>query len=571
MASEQVSIVIRAKDAASKVFGSVQKSLHGIRDAAGAVARTLAIVTAAAAGAVVGMAKMAIKGGEIVNVQRAFNRAVGGEGAEALGRLREATSGLINDYDLMVGFNKALTMGAVENAQQFGELAQTALALGRAMGLDANFALEKLNLGLARQSKLLLDDLGITMSVEQANKRYAASINKSATALTDEQKRLAFRTEAMRQARVAVENLGGVQLNAGDKAQQLGVKLQNVVAQLSAMVARSPQVAAFFEMLQTSIERLTPTFEAMVNKFTTWMGKITSFVTTIGDIRGWTNAIERFERAHIDRIKSDVDALDAYIDAQNARIGVLNQRIAELGTTKAGRRTSIYKEMQDEVESLTLALNYANEQKRLLVQGGGAGTPALTSKIPPWYGRPRMAGAGLAAVTGRAGTPLPWVAEARELSTRMRMITYQRNYLARLEDEGRAKDLATQQTEQMAMTVVHAFGAIAQSGGSLASTLIGGVASIAASIGGVTPVGAAAILTGGSILSRSFSSGPTPVEVARYAPLALQQQQDIIQPIHLTNIIKGIGDVEIARTERELLRRSRRDASFRIYPGSLTG
>jgi hypothetical protein len=79
----------------------------------------------------------------------------------------------------MVGMNRALALGAANNAEQFGELSRTAITLGRALGVDATFAMESLSLGIGRQSRLILDNLGLIVSVETANKKYAAALGKT--------------------------------------------------------------------------------------------------------------------------------------------------------------------------------------------------------------------------------------------------------------------------------------------------------------------------------------------------------------------------------------------------------
>ena len=65
--------------------------------------------------------------------------------------------------DLMVGLQPMPSLWArPTNVDEFAELAKTAISLGRALGVDAAFALESLSLGIGRQSKLILDNLGLT-------------------------------------------------------------------------------------------------------------------------------------------------------------------------------------------------------------------------------------------------------------------------------------------------------------------------------------------------------------------------------------------------------------------------
>jgi predicted phage gp36 major capsid-like protein len=59
-------------------------------------------------------------------------------------------------------------------------------------------------LGIGRQSRLILDNLGIMVDAEETNKRDAASIRKTADELTDAEKKIAFTEEALRQLEAKV-------------------------------------------------------------------------------------------------------------------------------------------------------------------------------------------------------------------------------------------------------------------------------------------------------------------------------------------------------------------------------
>jgi hypothetical protein len=227
----------------------------GLRDAFGKVRNVALGVTAAITGMIVALGRFAQRGGEVTNIQRAFGRSAG-EVEGSLNQLRQATHGLISDYDLMVGYNRAMTLGSAENIDQFGDLAQAAIALGRALGVDAAFALESLNLGIGRQSRLILDNLGLIVSVESANEQYAASLGKSTKELTENERRIAFRTAALESARRKIEQLGGVELNAADNVVRLTTALKNMRDALTKVVAKSPVVARFFEELAARAKTL---------------------------------------------------------------------------------------------------------------------------------------------------------------------------------------------------------------------------------------------------------------------------------------------------------------------------
>lgn len=209
--------------------------------------KTIAAAGAAVVGYGVALAKLAERGGQVIGVQTAFTRKTG-DAAGALNTLREATTGLINDYDLMVGFNRAATLGAAKTAEEYGELAKTGITLGRALGVDAAFAVESLSIGIGRQSKLILDNLGLIVDAEGAYKTYAAQLGKTVDQLTQEERATAFRNATLESARQKVAELGGVTETAADQLTRFKVGFANLRDAVAQFIAKSDAMnTAFFE------------------------------------------------------------------------------------------------------------------------------------------------------------------------------------------------------------------------------------------------------------------------------------------------------------------------------------
>lgn len=174
----------------------------------------------------------ASNGAKLTQLSGSFERlskSVNQTASVMLSTMRTATKGLVSDLDLMQSANKAILLGLPVTAQEMGTLAQTALVLGRAMGLDATTALNDLVTALGRSSPLILDNLGLTVKLGEANENFARSIGKSANDLTDAERKLAFYRAAMDAARRKVDELGEAQLGAIDQLKRLGVELENNV------------------------------------------------------------------------------------------------------------------------------------------------------------------------------------------------------------------------------------------------------------------------------------------------------------------------------------------------------
>lgn len=107
-----------------------------------------------------------------------------------LKKLKEASAGTITQTKLMEQASNALVLGiAPEKMQRLMEISRSA---ARALGKDVDFMFQSIVTGIGRQSKLVLDNLGIVFRAEDAYKKYAKSLNKAAKDLTETEKKQAF-------------------------------------------------------------------------------------------------------------------------------------------------------------------------------------------------------------------------------------------------------------------------------------------------------------------------------------------------------------------------------------------
>lgn len=148
---------------------------------------------------------------EVESVGAAFEnltRSIGGTADSFLGKLRKATKDTVADLDLMRIANNAVLLTAATSEDQFATLAETARRLGRAVGRDTVEAINDLTLGIGRQSRLILDNLGLVVRVGDANEDYARKVNKTVEQLNVQERQQAFVIAAMDAARTKVRELG---------------------------------------------------------------------------------------------------------------------------------------------------------------------------------------------------------------------------------------------------------------------------------------------------------------------------------------------------------------------------
>lgn len=245
-----VNVIIKARDLASSVVGRFRRNLASISRTARDVTRAVVAWTVAIVAATVGLQKLAERGSKLIAVKRAFAKLTREE-TDALEGLREAASGTIADFDLMSLHNQALALGSAKTSAEFAKQIEITRILGRAQGIEATDALQKFTVGMARLSRLRLDDLGITLKQVEASERYAAQIGKSADELDETEKKIAFRTEAMRQAEILVERLSTGEMRGAEASNRFGIAIKNLGDRLAEVAAEAPLVTEFFDRLTT--------------------------------------------------------------------------------------------------------------------------------------------------------------------------------------------------------------------------------------------------------------------------------------------------------------------------------
>ena len=187
-----------------------------------------------------------------------------------LNKLRQAVNGTVSDLDLMTEANNALTLGVADNVDQLAELFDSAQRVGKVLGLDTTQAVNSLVTGMGRQSKLMLDNLGIIVNVEDAYERFAEDMNIVGRELDDNEKKLAFNNETMRQLKETVALLGDESLTTSEHLTALATSTEGFAATqwtyIQNIVGRTLQnIGIAAEEGEIGMTSYTEAFNALVN------------------------------------------------------------------------------------------------------------------------------------------------------------------------------------------------------------------------------------------------------------------------------------------------------------------
>ena len=213
------------------------------------------------------MVNMVAQAGKFEDLERGFDGLSGSieSSSEFLNKLREATDGTVDDMQLMQQANNAMMLGIVQSEDEMAQLFDTAQRLGQALGRDTVSSIESLVTGMGRQSRLMLDNLGIIVKSEDAYRKYALANNLASDSLSESQKKIAFNMEAMNQAKGIVNELGietlsttqhiaAMQVSSARLSRELGFILAPVIIGISkALVGAANVIEEYSTVLKSLI------------------------------------------------------------------------------------------------------------------------------------------------------------------------------------------------------------------------------------------------------------------------------------------------------------------------------
>lgn len=143
---------------------------------------------------------------------------LGASSGIALGSLAkkfaDATGGAISLQDAMSATTKAMSSGL--SVKQFEQLGEVATKASRALGVNMADAVSRLTRGITKIEPELLDELGLFTKVGQAADEYAKRVGKSASSLSDFEKRQAFTNAVLKEGQDKFSGIN-VEANPYDK------------------------------------------------------------------------------------------------------------------------------------------------------------------------------------------------------------------------------------------------------------------------------------------------------------------------------------------------------------------
>lgn len=332
----KVDITVGAKDKASKILKQVGASIVVINQAMELGAKFARGMVEA-----YDFAKM---GAEVEKTEFAFSQMTAAVGADAnalLVEMRNLTGGTISDFDLMQKAAKATTLGVpIEKVGEFAEIARAAAA---AMGESTSFMFDSIVTGTARQSKLILDNLGIIINMEQVYRDETAKLGHE---LSETEKKQAFMNAVIVQGQDIIRNIGDTSELASEKFAMFEATITNVKNKIAEVIG-----AEFADVLSDWSDELntfvkSAEFDKMVTslvRFVNTMAKAAPLViAAVSRIGGHFNTlyISMNKVFHFDEMENLRNSLEeteqALIDANRVAIEFVMQgeKVPEFWTNR---------------------------------------------------------------------------------------------------------------------------------------------------------------------------------------------------------------------------------------------
>ena len=154
-------------------------------------------------------------------------RSLDADMSDILDALREASLGMVSDFDLMQAASRAMMLGVSADSEQLAQLMEVAALRGRAMGISTTQAFNDIVTGIGRASPMILDNLGIVVDAEGKYQAYAEAVGKTAEELTKAEKTQALLNGVLESSKGLLEETGGLTLDNAGKWEQMSAAQKN--------------------------------------------------------------------------------------------------------------------------------------------------------------------------------------------------------------------------------------------------------------------------------------------------------------------------------------------------------
>lgn len=270
----------KINDSLNKTTESIDKTIKSLGKGLKGMGKELSVSVTAPISALAGSAVLFARlGGQYSSVQDAFRsmtKDMGINAEEFQKRVSDATGGQIDNLTILQSATRGLALIGKDAFNDFGDdftkMAELSKKAARATGQDVDFLFESLVLGIARESKLILDNLGVSIDITNAKEEYAKSLGKEVKALTASEEKHAVMTRTLSQLE---DTYGGVRVSAGGFSgawQELTTSLTNARIEIGREL--EPAMADLADTVTVFVKDLLPKIIDLLRIATDWFSNL---------------------------------------------------------------------------------------------------------------------------------------------------------------------------------------------------------------------------------------------------------------------------------------------------------
>jgi hypothetical protein len=320
------------------IFSSVT---GGIAKGAGLVTGELAILKQAF--------EFGEEGAQVIQTGKSFDVLMEKVGASSdlLDQLRTASRGTIDDMKLMSsttvllsGTQGDLATALADSTPRLLEIAKAANKLNPALG-DTTFMYESLALGIKRASPMILDNLGLTIKIGEANEDYAKKLGKTVEELTAEEQKVALLNATLKAGDVLIDQVGGSVDSETDSFARLDAATKNLADSLKAKLAPGlADAAESAALLLTWSEKLNAAYQQHEDEVTKTAASYAEFRAEM------VRSAEAAGLLEIDQTTAEFEGMAAAVAEASGKLDIMSeaewtaanhaQTMADMGYSAAG-------------------------------------------------------------------------------------------------------------------------------------------------------------------------------------------------------------------------------------------
>lgn len=261
----------------------------------------------------------------------------------------EVTFGLANKFDMVSAANKALSFGIDLSNGRLETLMSMSAKTAAVMGTDVKSAFDDLITGVARESKMILDNLGVMVDLNEVYGNYADELGITTAELTKAQKQTALLDEVNRKLKESTKEVTNEMVEQGTRGTAALKELETAAVSFAGSTANA--FVEFGKSLGVTIGIMVDESESFWDNWSTGVG---GMIDSLDEMMGAEKEAEAEYKKYLkERKKENEDMEEFELQIMDNRIQMLRRTGAsEIEIVKASELA------KDKIQEQSMSMSY---------------------------------------------------------------------------------------------------------------------------------------------------------------------------------------------------------------------